>query len=265
MSSGLRPLISEISTTGAPLLFSSARAVSLCTKLCRIMPAGRQPSSVRIDLFLGFLRELALHQQHRIAALVALVGHALDLFGNAGIDQRRHHGADHAAVAAHAGGQPVGHEARLLDRLAEPWRASPARPCRDWRARATPSSARRRRAWRSRERQGAPATFFYGPPSDFPAINQLRDTCSRTIEGAAEGFHSRDGGGGEYKPVHASVRQTNASEIASVTRGPAAVDAEHLAGRIRVERVTEEKHRRHRFIDSACAADRRVAEHRLVA
>ena len=54
MSSGLRPLISEISTTGAPLLFSSARAVSLCTKLCRIMPAG-PPAEQRADrLFLGF-------------------------------------------------------------------------------------------------------------------------------------------------------------------------------------------------------------------
>jgi hypothetical protein len=46
MSSGARPLISEISTTGMPLLISSARAASVCTKLCRIIPEGRQPSSV---------------------------------------------------------------------------------------------------------------------------------------------------------------------------------------------------------------------------
>ena len=48
MSIGARPLISEISTTATPLDTSSARAVSDWTKLCRIIPAGRQPSSVRI-------------------------------------------------------------------------------------------------------------------------------------------------------------------------------------------------------------------------
>ena len=48
-AAGLQAKTAEISTTGAPLLFKRERAMSLCTKLCRIMPAGRQPSSVRID------------------------------------------------------------------------------------------------------------------------------------------------------------------------------------------------------------------------
>ena len=117
MSSGLRPLISEISTTGAPLrLQQRARGVALHEALQD--HAGRPPAEQRADrLFLGLRRELALHQQHRIAALVAFVGHALHLLGDAGIDQRRHHGADHAPAAAHAGGQPVGHEAGALDGL----------------------------------------------------------------------------------------------------------------------------------------------------
>lgn len=41
---------------------------------------------------------------------MALVRHALHLLGDAGIDQGRHHRADHAAAAAHAGGEPVRHE-----------------------------------------------------------------------------------------------------------------------------------------------------------
>src|SRR5262249_43941070 len=65
----------------------------------------RPPAEEGADrLLLGGRREVTLDEEELVAALMRLVGHALDLLGNARIDQGRHHGPDDPAGAAHAVG-----------------------------------------------------------------------------------------------------------------------------------------------------------------
>jgi len=77
----------------------------------------RPPTQDRADRrFLGICREFALHQNHGIARTLAFVRHALNLLGDARVDERGHDRPDDTAASAKAGGEAVRDEAGLLDR-----------------------------------------------------------------------------------------------------------------------------------------------------
>src|SRR5690348_9018546 len=80
--------------------------------------AGRSPAEQRPDRAVLFLcDEITLNEKQLVAALMDFVCHPLDLLGNAGVDQRRHHRPDDPAGAPHARGQLIRDEALALDRI----------------------------------------------------------------------------------------------------------------------------------------------------
>jgi len=88
---GLAAAISLISMSGTPFERSRAIARGLCTKP-GTNPAAATPAEFELRV-LRIGREVALDQQQLQVAFLAGVGHALDLFRNTGVDERRHHGA----------------------------------------------------------------------------------------------------------------------------------------------------------------------------